>query len=660
MLEVIGGIELIVTLFDMLDRITVYKDNFILNRKSGKGLLEMVAQIKIVLEPIRDKKQFITSGEDTCLKSLSTILESVAKYAEDFQKKTIHKRLKKIWNFFHINSTIIDFNNRLNFQLNILSLACTNNIKNNLNGIVYEVRDLSRDVNEHSRDTRKSLKVNAYILSEISNIIDDKSRISPQNSGSFDSQNIISRQSSYSSYQDFYLPGVENMFPDGSILFDIDHPELVDIKKFSYERELLTNNRESETSFNPSIGFFAQNDIANSQIKYENINIGCFFGKDSDGNSLFSAELLNCSNLRNASVYIKIIDTSSEQGQINFEKEVNNLICFSSLDKDNHYTEGFIGINTLHSNSSIIITRYEDVVILSTADLSKKTSSERIELVKSLAKALLFFHSKDFVHGNLVPDNILLRDNNTIILSGLSFARCIKEEQNKSVNFCVQKSADIYSVGLLLINISLGCFNRCAVDICNWVASKKKLLNILADNFYDGIARCLSEKSKDKFTAYSLFQWSLALNIRTAEENYLEGNLIYSQDRDYLLSAEYYKTAMQDGSLKAKTSLAMMYVSGKVGSSKDAVLGIALLKESAHDYSRAAVSLSETFGKGDATTNPYFDPLAAIKYAEIALKKKDSFINSQRPSLTRALASYKSFCLTEEDGCDGSSLLSHR
>ncbi|RHZ86490.1 hypothetical protein Glove_50g74 [Diversispora epigaea] len=138
----------------------------------------------------------------------------------------------------------------------------------------------------------------------------------------------------------------------------------------------------------------------------------------------------------------------------------------------------FYGISQkdLNSRNYILVLEYSDGETLRNylkSNFEKLKWSDKLKLAQQIAKAIEHFHSFDIIHGDMNSENILIH-NDTIKISNFGISKIVIEPSIDLLNslglieysdpmlleangkFSRTKASDIYSVGILLWEISSG------------------------------------------------------------------------------------------------------------------------------------------------------------------------------------------------------------
>jgi len=194
------------------------------------------------------------------------------------------------------------------------------------------------------------------------------------------------------------------------------------------------------------------------------------------------------------------------------------------------------------NNTTYIIYEYETGITLQQYIQNKRdkneifTNEEIFEILNPLLDAVEHLHTLEIPHLNIAPENILIRDNKSIVLMGFEGSKLFKDEDSHifchaytpqyaapeqvDINYFSQigKSSDIYAIGGLLylmvskelplrVHERISCKKKHEdYDPYVYLQKKSELLDKYDISLLASIDKALMFSSKDRFKSILAFQ----------------------------------------------------------------------------------------------------------------------------------------------------------
>ncbi|RHZ83512.1 hypothetical protein Glove_91g34 [Diversispora epigaea] len=272
---------------------------------------------------------------------------------------------------------------------------------------------------------------------------------------------------------------------------------------------VLGNLGESSTlSLNSS-----DQEYLNNELKKYGYNV--FENLKEIGESVYNATLMNGEQ----KVTLKSIVVNSMELFVNELKKHLNVKSHENIIK-------FYGISQkdLNSRNYILVLECSNGETLRNylkSDFKNLKWSDKLKLAQQIAKAIEHFHSSDIIHGDMNSENILIH-NDTIKISNFGISKLVIEPSIDLLNslglieysdpmlleakgkFSRTKASDIYSVGILLWEISSGKIPYDSFESISQNEKNTKEIKEITDNAKEAKDESKAKEAKNKIKAKEL------------------------------------------------------------------------------------------------------------------------------------------------------------
>ena len=164
----------------------------------------------------------------------------------------------------------------------------------------------------------------------------------------------------------------------------------------------------------------------------------------------------------------------------------------------------------------------ERILGMSLTQVKKLTNNEKIKVILKILKAIKIIHSKNIIHCDLKPENIIITTNYDVKIIDFEISKLIDEKENFNNNYGSLKYAspeqikkehldiqtDIYSIGIIISELLIG--NTGFENLNSKEVYKKKLCDVITEEdlsklkLQDSLlyiikkATCLNKKNRYK------------------------------------------------------------------------------------------------------------------------------------------------------------------
>ena len=661
-------ISLISDIIQIVGFVVQFRDTYLLNTASGKALLLTVELIRETLSPLLSvDAKTLPKHININLNATKTTFDEIKKLIINFNKKTFVKRMKKVVNVFAINSKMNIFVSRLNKHIGLISVALNVHSKGKIDEVIAQGKYLINKNNAlEEQNVNCMLEINRIIRIQGENFeknfekqhkfMAELEKKGPDIVGKGLAEKVDAVRVTLSQNDPRFKRTIRDIVREKhsgtNVIDELTNMDDAFVKaEYKYACEQMPEENEFEIF------------IKKYQVSYEDLQILAEPIINSGSVRVFKANYQNDED-EQKQVAVKIFKLENDSMRDKFKKEVENLTKLNS-----EFVVNLLGICCIQGYDEVgIVTGFVECGTLANLDLKKKSPEDKAFMIKSLIAAVNFLHSNSFVHSKLLPENILVKTDNSVVLGGiksshdidLDISNTMQEvdlDKNK-IYYIIpglqvkdnvyDRASEIYVLGLLVIKIVLGVdpkvndANGVGLNM-SWLSSFKYVFDILANNLYSKVTKCLKTNSLERIATNTLYQWSCSLTVRSPAENYQTANELCCGKIDNVNeeAMEYYKSASATGDLKAITNIALCKLYGTGGHKKDVNCAVTILEATATKHARAAYALSELFGKPNNGFHLY-DPKKAVIYAKFALSIGGEYIDSNRSRLKKNLDKYKS------------------
>ena len=315
-----------------------------------------------------------------------------------------------------------------------------------------------------------------------------------------------------------------------------------------------------------------------------------------------------------------------EWGLDRFMNEARNLAKF------NHPNIVRVLSITEENNTAYMVMPYESGQSLQMKLKGKKTLDEEhlIKIIFPILDGLEHIHNSGFIHRDIKPDNIFIREDGSPILLDFGSARKALGEKTQTLTSLVSSGfapfeqyhsksneqgpwTDIYGLGATLYRAISGISPLSAIERSNNIIkfSKDRMVTAkeigngkYSEQFLIAIDHSLQYNREDR--PQTITEWRKEFNEHKARELYeqsaAQGNAsaqynlgkLYAKGqaglpKDRAKAAELYKAAAEQGDQFAQNNLAAMYEKGQGGLLKDVHKARELYEQSAAQGNQYAI-----------------------------------------------------------------------